>query len=357
LLMVIAGGIAAFTEKKDVALIVLLIAVFGFVLSYVLKRFHRKPEQRPLAVGVIYYLSIFVVAVAMSAYQYVTVDQAETVTARIHQKSQNDQKTAAADMASAAVSASPAQKTEDKKTLKNPEKKQQNSSDKGADQSDDSDEEVRLVQSNAYIELVKFRAYEFADNYGGRIWASLTVIALFLIGFGLMRLGVMENTGAYLSQFKKMAWIGIPVGWSIGLASAYFATEHFPGKNDEAFSLSTSMRDLSDLPGCLGYLSLLVCLMHTRCARYLRHLAPYGRMALTNYLGQSLIASTVFYGYGLGWYGMERAKQVVFVFAVAVLQIAFSHWWLARFRYGPMEWVWRAITYWTLPENRIRRTS
>jgi uncharacterized membrane protein YeiB len=58
-------------QKKDVALIAFLIAVFGFVLSYALKRFHRKPEQRPLAAGVIYYLSIFIIAVAASAHQYV----------------------------------------------------------------------------------------------------------------------------------------------------------------------------------------------------------------------------------------------------------------------------------------------
>lgn len=354
--LLLAAVLAVFSEKKDVALIAFLIAVFGFVLSYALKRFHRKPEQRPLAAGVIYYLSIFIIAVAASAHQYVDLGPSNRAAALIKQNSQSNQRTAASDAASAVSSAAPVHEDDDKKALKNRAKERQESAEDDADQSDDSDEELRLVQHNSYLDLVKFRAYEFAQSNDGRISMSFIVIAMFLIGFGVMRLGIMENMASYLPQFKMLAWMGISLGWSISLSSTYFAIEHIPGKNDEAFGLALSMQWLSYLPTCIGYLSLLVCLMHTRCAKYLRQLAPYGRMALTNYLGQSLIASTVFYGYGLGWYGMERAKQVVFVFAVVLLQIAFSHWWLARFRYGPMEWVWRAITYWTLPENRITRT-
>jgi uncharacterized protein len=116
---------------------------------------------------------------------------------------------------------------------------------------------------------------------------SVVAIAMFLIGFGVMRLDIMENMASYLPQFKMLVWVGIPLGWCISLSSAYFATEHFPGKNDEAFGLAVSMQMLSYLPTCIGYLSLLVCLMHTRCAKYLRQLAPYGRMALTNYLGKA----------------------------------------------------------------------
>jgi uncharacterized membrane protein YeiB len=76
-------------------------------------------------------------------------------------------------------------------------------------------------------------------------------------------------------------------------------------------------------------------------------------MALTNYLTQSVICSLVFFGYGLGQWGMPRAWQVVFVLAVFAVQVAFSHWWLARFRYGPMEWLWRAFTYREIPAMRL----
>jgi len=88
----------------------------------------------------------------------------------------------------------------------------------------------------------------------------------------------------------------------------------------------------------------------------IRLLAPLGRMTLTNYLMQSLICMTFFYGFGFGHWGLPRAQQVLFVAVVCVAQIAFSHWWLARFRYGPMEWLWRGFTYRQVPPLRIAGT-
>ena len=76
-------------------------------------------------------------------------------------------------------------------------------------------------------------------------------------------------------------------------------------------------------------------------------------MALTNYLLQSLICAIYFFGFGLGQWGMPRAQQLVFVVVVFAAQIAFSHWWLQRFRYGPMEWLWRGFTYREVPPLRV----
>jgi uncharacterized protein len=76
-------------------------------------------------------------------------------------------------------------------------------------------------------------------------------------------------------------------------------------------------------------------------------------MALTNYLGASIIGTFFFSGYGLGYWGeVSRAGQVVFVVVVFSMQLLFSRWWLSKFRYGPMEWLWRAITYWHVPPMR-----
>ncbi len=82
-------------------------------------------------------------------------------------------------------------------------------------------------------------------------------------------------------------------------------------------------------------------------------LAPYGRMALTNYLAQSLICSVLFYGQGFGYYGLDRIGQLGIAIAIVGVQVPMSHWWLSRFRYGPMEWLWRAITYWNIPAMRL----
>ena len=111
---------------------------------------------------------------------------------------------------------------------------------------------------------------------------------------------------------------------------------------------------LGSLPACLGYVGLVVVALHSNSVfAKVRVLAPAGRMALTNYLAQSVISTFVFYGHGLGQWGLARSWQVVYVAAVFALQVAFSHWWLARFRYGPMEWLWRAFTYRQIPAMRL----
>lgn len=80
--------------------------------------------------------------------------------------------------------------------------------------------------------------------------------------------------------------------------------------------------------------------------RTLGYLAPVGRMALTNYLGQSLVCIFIFYGFGLGWYGRVGPLAALAIsVAVFAVQAAASAWWLRRFQYGPAEWAWRSLTY------------
>jgi uncharacterized protein len=81
-------------------------------------------------------------------------------------------------------------------------------------------------------------------------------------------------------------------------------------------------------------------------------------MALTNYLLQSLVTTWLFYGYGLGLaVHFSRAWQVVYVLVFYTLQLLLSRWWLSRYRYGPMEWLWRYLTYLRRPPMRILPAS
>jgi uncharacterized membrane protein YeiB len=154
--------------------------------------------------------------------------------------------------------------------------------------------------------------------------------------------------------FRRLAWYGLPVGIGLGLLGSLIATSHTLGATGDGFQLARALAMLGNLPACLGYVGLIVLALHSGSVfAKVRVLAPAGRMALTNYLTQSLISTCVFYGYGGGQWGLARASQVVYVAAVFALQVAFSHWWLARFRYGPMEWLWRAITYRQLPAMRL----
>jgi len=84
-------------------------------------------------------------------------------------------------------------------------------------------------------------------------------------------------------------------------------------------------------------------------------LAPVGQMALTNYLLESIIATTIFYGYGLALFGQVGAAWgIVLTVVIYLLLIPFSHWWMKRFLYGPAEWLWRSMTYWKWQPLRRR---
>lgn len=94
----------------------------------------------------------------------------------------------------------------------------------------------------------------------------------------------------------------------------------------------------------LGYASLIILLTRQR-GRLAQRVAAAGRCALTNYLGTTLIATFVFYGWGLGWYGsLSRAEAWLLVPCVWALMLLWSKPWLERYRYGPLEWLWRSLS-------------
>jgi uncharacterized protein len=98
---------------------------------------------------------------------------------------------------------------------------------------------------------------------------------------------------------------------------------------------------------CLGYRAWVMrALQPLAGARRLGWLAPAGRMALSNYLLQSIVCTLLFYGYGLGLFErLPRFWQVPFALGLFALQALASRWWLARYRFGPVEWLWRSLTY------------
>ena len=214
-------------------------------------------------------------------------------------------------------------------------------------------EEHKLQTTGSYADFVRFRAKEFAENAAGEFGFATILLGMFLLGYWFIRTGIMERTGEHLPLFRKLATIGLPIGVGLGILGSLVSTGRVVGMAQDPFQVAQSLLMIGNLPACLGYVSLIVLMLHSSSVfNRIRVLAPLGRMALTNYLTHSLVATTYFYGYGMGHYGMGRAEQVGFVFAVIALQVVFCHWWLSKFRYGPMEWLWRAVTYWQLPAMR-----
>ena len=97
----------------------------------------------------------------------------------------------------------------------------------------------------------------------------------------------------------------------------------------------------------LAYLAIIMLMVKSGVLRWLQEgLSAMGRMALSNYLAQTLICTTLFYGHGFGLFGrVERWQQLLIALSILTAQMIISVLWLRPFRYGPMEWLWRSLTY------------
>ncbi|MDB5756437.1 MAG: hypothetical protein JWR56_2865 [Massilia sp.] len=326
------------------------------VLSFLANKYHDPIEARPWRAGAAIYLSLLTMMTIGGLVDYLTSPEPATPAAPV---------AAVAAPALAAKPAAPAvaaAKADPKKAAVKPELTEaQKKAERAAEREKRLKEraqaiatEHKVLSTGSYAEVVKLRAKHFAERAPGESGFATILIGMFLIGTWFIRSGVMKNTGAHLPLFRKLAYFGLPVGIGMGLLGSLIATTHVPGAQHDGWQLATSLLMLGNLPACLGYVSMVVLMLHSHSpfAR-VRVLAPFGRMALTNYLCQSLVMSSVFLGYGLGYWGLGRAWQLVFALALCGVQVAFSHWWLARFRYGPAEWLWRAVTYMKIPAMRI----
>lgn len=199
-----------------------------------------------------------------------------------------------------------------------------------------------------YGQAVLQRLRDFGASLGALLVVGPQVLGMFLIGSWFARSGAIAHPGAHQRLFTWLRRGALPLGLALMLACTWYQPWLAPGRFDLRSAAVYGGSALAGLLMCLGYLAWGV-----RWSHALRWLAPAGRMALSNYLGQSLVCTLLFYGYGLGWFEqMGRAWQLLFAVALFAAQVALSRAWLRHFRFGPMEWLWRAITYWRWPPLR-----
>jgi len=214
-------------------------------------------------------------------------------------------------------------------------------------------QEKQVLTNGSYAEAVAMRLGHLEARMRDETGFVVVGVSVFLIGVWLVRSGIVAHAGAHLPLLRRLALGGIGVGVGLGLLSGLISTGRPPGVDDQGYDLANALMTMGSLPASLGYVAVVLLALHGGgiLAR-VRILAPFGRMALSNYLMQSLVLSLLFYAHGLGLWGMGRTGQVGIALLLCVLQIGLSHWWLARFQYGPLEWVWRALTYLRWPAMR-----
>lgn len=223
---------------------------------------------------------------------------------------------------------------------------QQRAEQQRRDVQESSARQTRVLTSGTYAEAVALRAESWIEDVASAGW-TIYYFAVFLIGLWLVRSGIAMQPERHLPELRWLCVIGLTLGLLVTLGSAsVLPLTRVPDADGEAFTLQYMLHQLGALPLALGYLSLVLLAWQTAAGKAcLSWLAPVGRMALTNYLLQSIVCSLVFYGYGLGHWGMPRAQQAVFCFALFGAQVILSAAWLRYFRFGPMEWAWRRLTY------------
>ncbi|HYD13176.1 MAG TPA: DUF418 domain-containing protein [Allosphingosinicella sp.] len=168
------------------------------------------------------------------------------------------------------------------------------------------------------------------------------IFGMMLIGMALFRLGVLtleRRTGLYVAMMLG--------GYAIGLATNALETKYIMdhGFSALAFAEVSTTYDLGRLGMTIGHLGLLLLFVRSGWLRWLRRgFAAVGRMAITNYLMHSAICLVIFIL--MGNYGqLERHQLYYVVFAIWAFQLVFSSVWLKLYKFGPVEWLWRSLTY------------
>jgi len=188
---------------------------------------------------------------------------------------------------------------------------------------------------------------------------GLYLLALFLLGMWVWRVGIVQRLGEYRSVLKRVCAWCLPLGV---IANLYVTIVGLMVPNDRVSYWGWSAGILS-LPAAhilsAGYASgLALIFLNEERRRLLSPFAAVGRMALTNYLMQSVVCTLFFYHYTTGLYGrIGPAWGLLPTVILFAGQVALSNWWLRRYRFGPMEWLWRGLTYGKFPAMRKEESS
>lgn len=203
-----------------------------------------------------------------------------------------------------------------------------------------------------YWGILKYQAPQLTrfQSWGLYRW-FFDVFSMMLLGMVLLKAGIIDAQRP--ARFYGMM---VLVGYGVGLTVNYFEVSHILREN---FSVQSWLRsgvtyDLGRLAMTLGHLGVLMLFCRSGGFGWLKSsLAAVGRMAFTNYIVTSILCAFVFYGFGLGLYGQLQRYQLYYVVAaICLVQLIVSPLWLKRYRFGPLEWLWRGLTYGAKPAMR-----
>lgn len=205
----------------------------------------------------------------------------------------------------------------------------------------------------AWWDTVRVGAAYYVGDLGRMLSIFFPVIVgRFLLGLWAGRRRLFHDAPAHLPFFRRLLAWGLVLGLlssGVGVLVGQLMSRKVLSPDSLPWLpyAMVPVRHLGEMGVASFYVAAITLLFQREAwRRRLSVLAPVGRMALSNYLLESVLGVAVFYGYGLGWMNtLGSAAQFAVALALFGLQVVFSRLWLARFRFGPVEWVTRSLTY------------
>ncbi|WP_017549131.1 DUF418 domain-containing protein [Salinicoccus carnicancri] len=203
---------------------------------------------------------------------------------------------------------------------------------------------VSSFQQGGYIDILNVNISVFSIMTSSNITMIPLVLAMFLLGLYAGQKRIFENLAAHRKLLVWTAAAGLGAGTPVKILVGYGLTYMM---DDPAWAVLTLLAYTVGGPlMSLGYIALFILIVQ-KFKTVTELLQPVGQMALTNYIMQSVLMTGLFYGLNL----FNRVDAVWFipiVLAVFMIQMVLSHLWMKLFRFGPLEWVWRTVTYGTV---------
>ena len=206
---------------------------------------------------------------------------------------------------------------------------------------------AQVTQGNFLTIMTGYNLEYIVGRYAGLIIGMRLpkILAMFLLGLYAYRRRLFHDLDATRPLIRRIFIYSFVLGLIGNVIFAYFAG------NESPFPPT-----FAGIVGVIGYafgvpalaiaIAALVALMWPSWKRVLSIFASVGRMALTNYIMQTVICVTIFYGYGFGFFGRFGALySTLIALAIFAFQVVASSLWLRSFKYGPLEWIWRQLTY------------
>lgn len=223
----------------------------------------------------------------------------------------------------------------------------------------DGPDAVRVFSKGSLAEVVAysrdFTLDRWTTSWAGYLWITFP-LQLMMVGLLVGRSGVLRQVEDRKRLFHVTCWGGLVAGLGLyWLVAPVYTWASAGGWNPWTGLIGNLLFVMSALTLALAYGAGVFLLFRLDAVRgLLTPLGAVGRMALTNYLLQTIITVWLFWGFGLGWYGRYGAGTVeIIAIMVFAAQAAFSIIWLRYFRHGPVEWLWRCGTYWKVLPLRI----